>query len=195
MRRTNVLLLTILVPLALVAGCSASEESEMYGEEPNEEFTTVDESKEPMLPEEQYDEEPTVPEKPARRVEVRKEKLPEAVKEEPVIIAKPKEEPPVATPTSELPRITPQKPVQPAASGIMMWSVQIGAFKEEQGAVKLLKEAKTQVKQPVYKDYDPVTGFYKVTVGSFSNQEQASSYKQEIRTNGFPDAFTVEVRR
>ncbi|MBR9978204.1 MAG: SPOR domain-containing protein [Bacteroidetes bacterium] len=79
--------------------------------------------------------------------------------------------------------------------GSMMWSVQIGAFKTESGAFSLVEEAKQKFNQPVYKRYDPVTGFYKVTLGSFPAREQAANFKAEVQSRGYPDAFTVEVAR
>ena len=87
---------------------------------------------------------------------------------------------------------TEQKPQRP---GIMMWSVQIGAFKQEAGAMQLFDDVKSKFNQPVYKDYDPVSGFYKITVGSFQTREQAGALKAEVQAKGYPDAFTVEVRR
>jgi cell division septation protein DedD len=87
-----------------------------------------------------------------------------------------------------------EQPVQPS-SGAMMWSVQIGAFKAEAGALQLVSDAKNKFKQPVYKQYDPVSGFYKVNVGSFQAREQAAQFKAEVQTKGYQDAFLVEVRR
>jgi cell division septation protein DedD len=76
-----------------------------------------------------------------------------------------------------------------------MWSVQIGAFKAEAGATSLLNEAKAKMNQPVYKDYDPVSGLYKVTIGSFQTREQATQFKEEVIGKGYSGAFSVEVRR
>jgi cell division septation protein DedD len=90
-------------------------------------------------------------------------------------------------------------PVQDASrstrEGLMMWSVQIGAFKLESGALQLFDRVKGTFSQPVYKDYDPATGFYKVTVGSFPSKDAANTFKGEVQSKGYPDAFTVEVRR
>ena len=83
----------------------------------------------------------------------------------------------------------------PARTGLMMWSVQIGAFKAESGALQLVNEAKKKFNQPVYKEYDPVSGFYKVNIGSFSKRDEASLFKTDVQAKGYPDAFTVEVRR
>ena len=83
----------------------------------------------------------------------------------------------------------------PTKTGALMWSVQIGAFKAEAGANSLLNEAKAKMNQPVYKDYDPVSGLYKVTIGSFQTREQATQFKEEVIGKGYSGAFSVEVRR
>ena len=90
---------------------------------------------------------------------------------------------------------TPPQTGQQQKTGLMMWSVQIGAFKAESGALQLVNEAKKKFNQPVYKDYDPVSGFYKVNIGSFSKREEAGQFKTEVQSKGYPDAFTVEARR
>ena len=77
----------------------------------------------------------------------------------------------------------------------MMWSVQIGAFKSEAGALQLVEELKQKFNQPVYKRYDPATGYYKVTLGSFPTREAATQYKAEVQSRGYPDSFIVEVAR
>jgi hypothetical protein len=59
----------------------------------------------------------------------------------------------------------------------------------------LIEDLKKKFNQPLYKRYDPVTGYYKVTLGSFPTREQAAEYKLEVQSRGFPDAFTVEVAR
>lgn len=80
-------------------------------------------------------------------------------------------------------------------TGTMMWSVQLGAYKSEAGAFQIIDELKQKFNQPVYKRYDPVTGYYKVTMGSFQTREQAAEFKLEVQSRGYPDAFTVEVAR
>lgn len=80
-------------------------------------------------------------------------------------------------------------------AGSMMWSVQLGAFKSEAGAFQLIEELKQKFNQPVYKRYDPVTGYYKVTLGSYQTREKAGEFKLDVQSRGYPDAFTVEVAR
>lgn len=102
----------------------------------------------------------------------------------------PSENPPSQNP----PGVTPAGGTK-TGTGLAMWSVQIGAFKSESGATQCANDARGKFNQPIYKDYDPVTGFYKVTVGSFSAYDQAGKYKLEVQGKGYPDAFPVEVKR
>ncbi len=192
MTRSLILLLSLAIPLLLFSACSGSEETQSADTENQEEFSQVDDESEPMLPEEQsLPEVQRMPEEPGTTSQELEQKYPDAQKRE----TQQQPELPVAT-REESPAKPALQTAEPAKNtGLMMWSVQIGAFKDEQGAVKLVQEARQKLSQPLYKDYDPVTGFFKVTVGSFTTQEQASRYKQEIRTSGYPDAFTVEVRR
>ncbi len=100
--------------------------------------------------------------------------------------------PPATPPQADQPPVT----TTPQKTGMMMWSVQIGAFKAESGADKTVSEAKTKFNAfAVYKDYDSVTGFYKVTVGSFQLRDDAAKLKEKVRAQGYPEAFVVEVRR
>ncbi len=105
------------------------------------------------------------------------------------------QETPVAAPKTQIP----EKPVplstETAPGGTMMWSVQLGAFKSESGALQLIDEVKKKFNQPVYKRYDAVTGFYKVTLGSYQNREDAGRFKLDVQSRGYPDAFVVEVAR
>ena len=76
-----------------------------------------------------------------------------------------------------------------------MWSVQLGAFKNDAGALQLVDEIKQKFNQPVYKNYDPVSGYYKVTLGSFQSREDATRFRLDVQSRGYPDAFIVEVPR
>ncbi len=105
---------------------------------------------------------------------------------------------PASTPPSRqetLPDTAPPAQVSPPRTGTMMWSVQLGAYKSEAGAFQIIDELKQKFNQPVYKRYDPVTGYYKVTMGSFQTREQAAEFKLDVQSRGYPDAFTVEVAR
>ncbi len=106
--------------------------------------------------------------------------------------------PPPPPPVPQDVQVTPPEETraqEKTRTGIMMWSVQIGAFKNEAGATQLLNEAKAKVQFPVYKDYDPVSGLYKVSVGSFQTRDQAAKFKADVQAKGYPDAFVVEARR
>jgi cell division septation protein DedD len=98
-------------------------------------------------------------------------------------------------PPTQQPAVEAKQSTDAAASGTMMWSVQLGAFKSEAGALQLIEEVKKKFNQPVYKRYDAVTGFYKVTLGSYQLREDASRFKLDVQSRGYPDAFVVEVAR
>jgi len=80
-------------------------------------------------------------------------------------------------------------------AGTMMWSVQVGAFRSDEGALQLVEEVKRKFNQPVYKRYDPVSGLHKVTLGSYRTREEATTFKLDVQARGYPDAFIVEVAR
>jgi cell division septation protein DedD len=190
----------IIASLLFIAGCSGSEETSGDQRDNPEEFIQIDDTNAPVLPEEGVsDENPRMPEEPAEtetwnensNVKPKNIETDNTAPEVRTVEAAPATHTEPATGTQTLP---PNNEAQKNA-GLMMWSVQIGAFKEENGAIRLVQEAKSALNQPIYKDYDPVSGFYKVTVGSFTSQEQASRFKQDVRAAGYPDAFTVEVRR
>lgn len=159
--------LLVILPLIILFGCSSSEET---AKQENSETQEKGEFKKVDA-----DDGGVMPEGEIQDTQQTEKNAP-VVKE------------PIPPPTEE--------PTQPMTkTGIIMWSVQLGAFKNESGAVQLVNEIKGKFNQPVYKDYDPVSGFYKVTLGSFQTREQASSFKAEVLSKGYPDAFTVEVRR
>jgi cell division septation protein DedD len=107
-----------------------------------------------------------------------------------------KPEPAAAGTQKDAPVTTPAAVTQQTAkTGAPMWSVQLGAFRQEGGATQLVTELKQKFNQPVYRNFDAASGFYKVTLGSFPNREQAASFKMEVQARGYPDAFVVEVTR
>ncbi len=105
------------------------------------------------------------------------------------------QEVPAAAPQTRNPETAAPASTEAAPAGTMMWSVQLGAFKSESGALQLIDEVKKKFNQPVYKRYDAVTGFYKVTLGSYQNREDAGRFKLDVQSRGYPDAFVVEVAR
>lgn len=191
--------LTTLIPVLIFAflaapltSCSGSEEGGFaYDDSTKSEFTKVDESDTPVMPEE--------PARVSGSDENPRNSATDLSQPQEKPQGKPKKTTVDTTPDAYEKPQTGQTEVQQkpssTARGVLMWSVQIGAFKDEEGALKMVDEAKQTLKQPIYKDFDPATGFYKVTVGSFANKEDAGRYKADVQANGFPDAFSVEVRR
>ena len=162
--------------LAFISGCSSSEETAKDGKDGGGEFTATDKPEVVIPATDQPGQdagEATRTERPATSATITAQ--------------------PVTSPVTAH-DVTPPKP-DPQKTGMMMWAVQIGAFKSEAGAVALINEARTKFNVPVYKDYDAVTGFYKVTVGSFPTREQATQFKEEVLAKGYTGAFSAEVRR
>jgi cell division septation protein DedD len=179
----------VLLMAFIFTACSSSDEMSGTDQPKAEEtgsFQRID-TDEPIIPE---------TDEPVTLEAVADEDVPDTEKPVPVQSPQPVKQastPPARqesapVPTSEVPAAAPR-------AGSMMWSVQLGAFKSEAGAFQLIEELKQKFNQPVYKRYDPVTGYYKVTLGSFPSREKASEYKLEVQSRGYPDAFTVEVAR
>ncbi len=166
-------------------GCSSSEETATKEEkQPAREFKQVEPQKE------------TLPKTDTPDVD--KQEMPSTEKNIPADQQKQPEVKPQTKSVKQSGDTEPQyeqQQQQQTGSAALMWSVQIGAFKAESGAFQLVADAKNKFKQPVYKQYDPVSGFYKVTVGSFQMKDQASQFKTEVQAKGYQDAFLVEVRR
>ncbi len=179
---------TLLALSLLLTACSSSDElsgSEKAQEEDTS-FERVD-REEPIIPE---------TDEPVEIEVVEDEDVPAV--EKPVPVRTPEQD--EQAPESEVPESTPppQTTSQPSVSpraGTMMWSVQLGAFKNESGAFELVEDVKKRFNHPVYKRYDPATGYYKVTLGSFQDREHATKLKTEVQSLGYPDAFLVEVAR
>jgi cell division septation protein DedD len=183
---------SILLPLLLVfciaavgAGCSSSEET--AGAKPAGAFTRTeaDSVSLPRTPQPTAHEDMPAPERT----------LPPSDQKPPATREAPQEKPADTKPAAPPPAVQQPAATPAQKTGIPMWSVQLGAFKSEQGANQLITEAKSKLNAPLYKDYDPASGFYKVTVGSFPTREQAAQYKTEVQAKGYTDSFVVEVRR
>lgn len=186
--------MVVVLSIFTLAACSSSEELNGAGtagqddgsfQKVDREESIIPETDEPVEIEVVEDE--AEPEAEAIPVRTQGESTPPARQETPAV-----QETPTASETAPPPAPTPA--VAPR-SGAMMWSVQLGAFKNESGAFELVDELKKKFNQPVYKRYDAATGYYKVTLGSFQEREQAAAFKAEIQSSGYPDAFTVEVAR
>jgi cell division protein FtsN len=184
MKQRAWIVLTLSFVVVLVIGCSSSDElsaSDQSEKETNTAFERID------------DEESIIPEtdEPVEIEVVEDEPIPEREQNVPVRSSAGTQE---KTPVETV-KPTPVQPTVTSQSGAMMWSVQLGAFKNESGAFELVEDLKKKFNQPVYKRYDAVTGYYKVTLGSYQTREQATAFKLDVQSRGFPDAFTVEVAR
>jgi cell division septation protein DedD len=172
--RHSLFLVPFIAIALLAAGCSASEEAAKTDDTTSPEFQKTD-KQEVVLP--------TTETPPGSKLE----DIQSTEKNVPVVEPKPE--------AAKDPQPEQQKSVEGQKKGLLMWSVQLGAFKAESGAMQLVTEAKGKFNQPVYKDFDPVSQLYKVTVGSFQTREQASQFKEEVIGKGYAGAFSVEVRR
>ncbi len=173
MKTLTVRLIVATAMCVWIAGCSGSEETAGGGERAPEGFRTVDK------------EEIVIP-----ATETPPDVAPEAPSREPEAAA-PQRNPAGAPEDAD----APPRAKDPVRSGVMMWSVQIGAFRAEAGADQLFAEVRGKFSHPVYKDFDAVSGLYKVTVGSFPTREQATRFKEEVLDRGYTGAFAVEVMR
>ncbi|MDX9758024.1 MAG: SPOR domain-containing protein [Bacteroidota bacterium] len=198
----SIRLLVNFVPVLFLTGflvaCSSSDElsgGEQQKQDESGSFQRIDQE-EPIIPETDEpvtlepveDEDLPVTEKP---VPVKPADVPATTPSTPPARQEPAQDRSVQTPPATVPAAS----QEPPRAGTMMWSVQVGAFKSEAGAFQLIEELKKKFNQPLYKRYDPVTGYYKVTLGSFPTREQATEYKLEVQSRGYPDVFTVEVAR
>lgn len=173
----------------LLTACSSSDElsgTETAQKDEDTSFQRVD-REEPIIPE---------TEEPVEIEVVEDEDVPAVEKPVPVRTPETEEwEVERDVPESTTPPKTTTEPSVAPRAGTMMWSVQLGAFKHESGAFGLIEEVKKKFNHPVYKRYDPASGYYKVTLGSFQDREHAAKLKTEVQSLGYPDAFLVEVAR
>ncbi len=72
------------------------------------------------------------------------------------------------------------------------YTIQIGAFSNEQSAEKLSDKAKSSLDFDV--DYAKVGDFYKIRVGVFSSISDAQTALDEVRQQGFNDSFISEIK-
>jgi cell division septation protein DedD len=72
------------------------------------------------------------------------------------------------------------------------YSVQIGAFNEEEYISNFVENAKEILKIKDI-DYKKVDGMYKIRIGSFSSLEDAAVVLNKIFDRGFTDTFVVET--
>ncbi|MBI5646017.1 MAG: SPOR domain-containing protein [Ignavibacteriae bacterium] len=177
-RHGSVLRACVLAAVLFMTGCSASEDTAKENTGTPGEFTSTDKREVVIPATDQPPKATTIDPAPVQPATVR-----DAEAAEPEKVGQP-----------PVPEAAQAKP-EAQKTGLMMWSVQIGAFKSEAGAAALITEARSKFNVPVYKDFDAVSGLFKVTVGSFPTREQASQFKEDVLAKGYTGAFTTEVRR
>ncbi|PIE51209.1 hypothetical protein CSA37_13160 [Candidatus Fermentibacteria bacterium] len=70
------------------------------------------------------------------------------------------------------------------------WSVQIAACGTMEAASSLQNQVSALTDEPVF--IDRIGSYFKVRVGAFSTAESSSSLRALLRSNGYPDAWSVE---
>ncbi|MHB9030710.1 MAG: SPOR domain-containing protein [Candidatus Latescibacterota bacterium] len=70
-----------------------------------------------------------------------------------------------------------------------VYRVQIGIFEERQSAERRAEEARSQVDQKVYVEFEPP--FYRVRVGEFKTRKEAEEYVKILQDYGFRGSFWV----
>ena len=70
-----------------------------------------------------------------------------------------------------------------------LFTIQLGAFIDEANAVSLLNSAKQFFGDDVY--YNLMNDLYKVRVGLFTSETEASVVLEKIKKKGFGDSFIV----
>ena len=170
-----------LVSAMIFVACSSSEELGKDEQGESAEFEQVDDQMEPIMPA------TNVPSDEVSDEEAADEKNIPVMTDEEIAPAPPARQE-MTPPPAAAPQVAPR-------TGAAMWSVQLGAFRSEAGALELVNQLKQRFNQPVYKNYDAATSLFKVTLGSFQAREQGAAFKEEVQAQGYPDAFTVEVTR
>lgn len=70
------------------------------------------------------------------------------------------------------------------------WSVQTAACGSMEAALSLRDILSSKTDQPVYIDH--TGGYFKVRVGAFPTAEESAGLREYLRSNGYPDAWSVE---
>ena len=74
------------------------------------------------------------------------------------------------------------------ASGL--WSIQTAACGSMEAALSLRDVLASKTDQPIF--IDNVGSYFKVRVGAFSSAEESAGLRVFLRSNGYPDAWSVE---
>jgi len=91
-------------------------------------------------------------------------------------------------------KVEPVKPEETKAPTAMVsgFRVQIGAFRNKEGAETLASEARTRFTEKVYVEY--IYPFYKVRVGDCATRSEAEILKQKAISLGYLDAFITPTQ-
>ncbi len=70
------------------------------------------------------------------------------------------------------------------------WSIQTAACGSMEAALSLRDILSSKTDQPVFIDH--IGSYFKVRVGAFSSAEESAGLREYLRSNGYPDAWSVE---
>ncbi|MCK5786954.1 MAG: SPOR domain-containing protein [Candidatus Sabulitectum sp.] len=70
------------------------------------------------------------------------------------------------------------------------WSVQVAACGSMDAALSVRDIINAQTDHPVFVDH--VGSFYKVRVGAFTSSSDSDGLRNHLRSNGYPEAWSVE---
>ena len=70
------------------------------------------------------------------------------------------------------------------------WSVQIAACGSMDSAMTLRDTVAAETNQPVF--IDQTGNYYKVRVGSFATSSETDALRNQLRSGGYPDAWSVQ---
>lgn len=86
----------------------------------------------------------------------------------------------------------------PAEEGQIRFMVQIGAFKDPEGANAVQALARQRYHMPVLNDYHSTLGLYQIRIGFFETQEAANAFRQRLQNEhpaDYKDAWVVQLKR
>lgn len=81
--------------------------------------------------------------------------------------------------------------VSKESSGAVSYTVQIGAFTNEQNATEYFNKAKSKLPYDI--TMKNINGLYKLRIGNFANRDEAYKMLDKIRELGFDDSFMVKI--
>ena len=78
--------------------------------------------------------------------------------------------------------------------GKSLFAVQVASFQNEENARRLKKSLEVKHLEPVKIEVDPVKGWYRVKVGSFSSRKEAEQIFPRLTSLGYDDFWVVEKK-